>query len=281
MKLLSFCLFLFFPFFPYAEQPNNTFIVLIDRESGMFSEFNDVLTLLDSYEKGYFKGVHVNFDKGLYFDEKVGPNWWEYYCNPIHLGQEDQAEIKRVTGLQIPHAIRRKQLITYDRQAAHDLIRKYIHVRPYLTKKVSQFVEQNFKSHFVIGVHYRGTDKKIAAPRVKYQEVLKEIKKKIAKVKKNYRIFIATDEQDFIDYMKIIFPKKILYLKSVTRSKDGSPVHIRADSPYKVGEDAILDCLLLSKTDYLIRTTSNLSLWSTYFNPVLPFKDLNTLYILQ
>lgn len=281
MKILSFLFVLFLPFLAYSQEAEKTFIVLADRGSGMFSQFHDVLSLLIAYEKGYFTGIHVNFDRGLYYDAKVGPNWWEYYCKPIHLGDRDHSEIKRVTGVQIPNAIPRKQLITYNRKKVYNLIKKYIHVKPQLTKKVTQFVEKYFKNHFVIGVHYRGTDKKIAAPRVRYEEVVTELNKKISEVPNNYRIFVATDENDFIEYLKNLFPERVIYLQNVIRSTDGSPVHIHAKSRYKVGEDAILDCLVLSKTDYLIRTTSNLSQWSTYFNPKLPYKNLNELYILQ
>ena len=40
-------------------------------------------------------------------------------------------------------------------------------------------------------------------------------------------------------------------------------------------ENALIDCILLSKTDLLIRTSSNFSLASTFFNPKLPVIELS------
>lgn len=282
-KFLLFVIFAFTPFTLPAESHDKNFIVLLDRGSGMFSEFNDVLCVLDCYEKDLCAGLQVDFgEKGFYYEPTKGPNWWQYYCEPINIGDRSKGKILAVTGLRIPNAIPRISLITYPRKKAAELTEKYIHVKPHIRAKVDAFVSKNFKNSFIIGVHYRGTDKMTVAPRVAYDEVFKEINEKIAELGlQDYKIFVATDENDFIKYVSEAFPNKIIYRKAAVRSNDGDPVHIQAESPYKVGEDAILDCLLLSRTDFLIRTTSNLSLWSTYFNPELPFYNLSELYLLD
>ncbi len=59
------------------------------------------------------------------------------------------------------------------------------------------------------------------------------------------------------------------------RSSGTAGVHLSNRNQYKIGEESILDALLLSKCDLLVRTSSNLSLWSTYFNPDLPVILLN------
>lgn len=63
------------------------------------------------------------------------------------------------------------------------------------------------------------------------------------------------------------------------RSSNGEPgVHFINKNNYSLGEEALIDACLLSKCDLLIRTSSNLSLWSTYFNPSLPTILLNHRY---
>ncbi len=65
---------------------------------------------------------------------------------------------------------------------------------------------------------------------------------------------------------------------STCRSNDMAPLHLKLSNNYLHGEEAFIDCLLLSKGDVLIRTSSNLSLWSTYFNPIMPVIALNARY---
>ena len=44
---------------------------------------------------------------------------------------------------------------------------------------------------------------------------------------------------------------------------------------YKKGEEALVDCLLLSRCDFLLKCTSHLSESSMYFNPKLECIDMN------
>jgi hypothetical protein len=168
-------------------------------------------------------------------------------------------------------------------EEAYMLIQKHIQIKPHVTKRVEDFVNANFGNCFVIGLHYRGTDKIVHAPRVAYEEVIKVVQTKVASLAQSlaqeYKIFVATDEQAFIDFIMTAFPGKICYQTDVIRSTDDKPLHVNAKmNRYKLGEDALTDCLLLSKTDFLIRTSSNLSLWSTYFNPTIPVLELNQRY---
>jgi hypothetical protein len=247
------------------------FIQLGSRGSGMFSIFNSVLRLLDAYEKGTIAGLEVDFrNRGSYFDKEYGPNWWQYYCQPIYIGIKDGAPLKQATSA-------RPRQIT--RQMAHALITKYIQIKPHITKKVKNFAHTNFRDCFVIGIHYRGTDKIIEAPRVAYEEVVNHVQEAIKALSQEYKLFVATDEVAFLDFIQKAFPGKVCFQTDVIRSEDDKPIHLRAKSNrYKLGEDALTDCMLLAKTDYLIRTNSNLSLWSGYFNPTLPVFDLNQRY---
>jgi hypothetical protein len=140
---------------------------------------------------------------------------------------------------------------------------------------VEQFYNREFKGHFVIGVHYRGTDKATEAPRVHYDEVSKDLRSYIKRhAAKNFRIFVASDEQRFIEYMQMIFPERVIFIPC-ERSRGSSPLHYSTKHPYEQGESAVVDAILLSKTQVLFRTSSNLSLWSSFMNPKLPIVMLN------
>lgn len=241
--------------------------------AGMFSMFDDVLDLLKRYELGHYQGVEVNLGKtGVYYQPSHGENWWSYYCEPISLGKKSNS--KMIMGGD-PYIISWRRH-PWPRKEASRLIKKYIRIKSHIQKTVN-VLSRALKDHFVISVHYRATDKLFEAPRVSFekfeQEVLKTMK---AYGQKKYKIFVATDEQAFLCYMIKKFGILVHYNPSAIRSKDGKPVHNNVQNDqYKCGEDALIDALLLSRGNYLIKTVSFLSRWATFFNINLPFVELS------
>lgn len=245
-----------------TEAAEKEFAILRSRENaGMFSEFNDVLMLLDHYEQGLYAGIEVDFGtSGLYYDPNYGPNWWQYYCEPIKIGKKAKSRIRDVAFQGVVYT-------PHDR--ANYLIQKYIHIKPHVQDKIDDFVEKYFSSPFIVGIHYRGTDKVTESPRIPYENAVAKLNEYINYYKiSNYKIFVATDEIEFLNYIQSLFHDKVIYNVDAIRSNDGKPVHINVDDDhYKLGEDALIDSVLLSKTNLLIRTHSHLSFWSTLLNP--------------
>lgn len=250
------------------------FIIMTCRTVGMFSTLTSVSGALLEFEKSKYAGVKVQFGTdgayGTYHDPSRGPNWWEYYFEPVYVGREENT----------------KPLLTYNgppgsdfamltelrtsRKRVHEIVEKYIHPKPHIQKIVDDFVAAKFTSDVIIGVHYRGTDKFTEARRAAYEEMTGHINQVISEYNSNnFHIFVATDEQAFLEYVQNLYPGRILSYNSI-RSTSGSPVHLSSPENYKKGEDAIVDCLLLSKCNHLIKTSSNLSLFSSYFNPYMP-----------
>lgn len=276
MRLLLSLLLFLSNFSLYAN--SKEYIILGCREnSGMFSIFMDVLALLKCHEKGYYSGIEVDFGtSGLYYDEEKGPNWWEYYCEKIQCGNGP----KRYVIGDPPFSIPWQSEFHTSRKEAFQLIEKYIHIKFDIKTIIDDFIYDNFEDKFVIGIHYRGTDKISEAPLVSYATVFFEILNAIVlNGPQKYKIFIATDEWAFIQYLKGHFGDWVCYNEDAIRSKNGTPVHLNLmNNRYKCGQDALIDCMLLSKTNYLIRMSSNLSLWSTFFNPELEVVELNKRY---
>lgn len=262
----------FLPFVSHAD-PKKEYIIFGCREAGMFSVFYDVITLCKYYEDGKYNGIEVNFGKsGLYYWEPLGDNWFNYFCEPIKLGIEENPIYKVGNP---PFAPSSYFIQYFSRREAKRIIDKYIHFKPEIIQKVDQFVIDHFDSDFIIGFHYRGTDKYLEAQTVSYNMAYKILETKIKHLNvPNCKIFIATDEQPFIEYMAAIYGDRIMFTDSM-RSTDGKPLHKSDRNRYQVGFDAIVDCLLLSKTNYLIKMSSNLSDWATFFNPDIPFIEIN------
>jgi len=155
-----------------AAEPGS-FLIEEYANSGMFAEFASVLGALDTYEKGQFAGLWINFTSGPYLDPERGPNWWEYFFEPIHFGDSDAPhyifplnETLEQTGIGFH----------MPRQRAYELIQKYIHVKKPIQEKVKSFKKKNFKGNYVIGVHYRGTDKILEMPLVPYEKTVNAVR---------------------------------------------------------------------------------------------------------
>ena len=236
--------------------------------AGMFSVFNYVCGVLHDYETHEYSGVEVNFgENSLYYDADYGPNWWEYYFERIQIGDSTNAPIKEVNNRYGKYANFNRER---PRQEVNQLIQKYFKIKEPILAKVEGFVTENFGDYHIIGIHYRGTDKMTVAPKVPFPNVLAYVNKYIAANNiDHFKLFVATDEQPFIDFIEAAFPDQVL-IYSTLHSEDGTPLHYRPTNHFLQGEEALIDSLLLSQSDVLIRTTSNLSLWSGFFNPTLP-----------
>ncbi len=252
-------------------------VLLLDNAgpypAGLFAEFAAVLGTLEHYEtwQNQYVGVIVDFkDRGLYYDRAVGENWWEYYFEPIRIvGSNKDAVRKVIDNYQhVQFSVRSAGKMT--RERGHRLISQYIRVRPHIQRKVDAFVHDHFHGAYVIGIHYRGTDKSVEAARVSYDNVLAVVTEKLAALgTQNIRLFLATDEQAFLDCMLNRFMDQLIYCK-IFRSSNGKPTHgLNADA-HQRGEEAVIDCLLLSRCHFLIRTQSHLGLCASIFNPLLP-----------
>ena len=214
--------------------------------------------------------VYLNY--GPYLDPQIGPNWWEYFFEPILLGDYTETPVEVLDyakSINWAWAVVRDSV---DRQRDYDLIQRYIRIKPHIQAKINNFTKQNFENNFIIGVHYRGTDKFIAeAPFIPFAHMITAIQKAIDAITptygSNYKIFVATDEDCFLKYIQSIFSCPIIYT-NCPRSKDGTSLHegLHYCRNYQKGEDAVIDCLLLSKSNFLIRTSSNLSFISERFN---------------
>jgi len=194
---------------------------------------------------------------------------------------------QRLTNLnrQLPyHATRVGQLSLWE---AHTIAIQYLQPLQAIRQKVEDFIDSYLGSDFV-GIHWRGTDKISEAPAVCIEQIVQKtvmVCHSLEKIPACF--FLASDDQDLItlvrDRFKAVFPNIAVKTRSdATRATDGLPVHRRDNlTPMQrrvMGEDALIDCLILSRSMALIRTSSFLSGWCSVFNPALPVYMLNAPY---
>jgi hypothetical protein len=214
-----------------------------------------------------------------YVEPAQGPDWYAYFFSNPRLTAEDEMRIERgrVPVCRI-ESIRQLGLpADYDSELslsnAPALVQKYIGVNDDVVQKVNAFVETHFKGRTVLGVHYRGTDKRVEAPRLTYEQMREAIDARLTRSGRFDSLFVASDEQEFIDFMQRSFLRSIpvVWHDDEQRSRTGVPVHhAESGSRFRRGQEAVLNCLLLSRCSALLKTPSILSGWSKLFNPALP-----------
>jgi len=172
----------------------------------------------------------------------------------------------------------------YDRvlniDLASVLINKYLVVKQDILSEVEDFCSKNFVNRKVLGVHYRGTDKGEESPVLPYDTVERNIEHYLELRPDTERVFIASDDVNFIENIeKSGVGRLIVYRNDSFRARDGNSIHkLAATDKYEITRDAIVNCLLLSRCDALLKTASILSGWSKLFNPRLPVVMLNRPY---
>ncbi len=277
MKLLAHLYFLFAITCCSAQ----TAYLLTTRtdNAGFFCVFNIVLGALEFCEQHNVM-LAVDFqENGWYYDQQKGPNWWSYYFDqprmalhgPVSNIKKFKEWQKFVFSIEGHHILSRKR--------AYELIQRYIRIKKPIQKLVDAFYHKHMECFYMIGIHYRGTDKITEAPSVTYEQVIDTLKNQLdMPTEKPIKLFIATDDQLFLDYMQKIYGSQICATNAL-RSTSTKAVHTNlALNNYKKGEDALIDCLLLSKCDFLMKMASNLSDVATKFNPDMPVLHLNRAY---
>jgi hypothetical protein len=259
---------------------------------GLFSEFHSVLGALVYAERHEAVGVRVDFDSPLYVDPGGGRNWWSsfferdiMYLQPRAAGRFDELrldslvrKIGRFGGFSdvVQGSTPYLYPMTYgvSRTALHRLLESHIHVRPEIQEAAASVIARGFDPcAYVIGVHYRGTDATYGlsghlthyrTTPVPYRAYADEVRHVVgAAGSPRYQVFVATDEIEF------------LYFEESPRVPAGSNgVHLDRRLPvsnYQKGKSAIVDCLLLAASSYLVKGRSNLSDAALMFNPRLSY----------
>jgi Nodulation protein Z (NodZ) len=174
------------------------------------------------------------------------------------------------------------------RQDANEIIRRFVRPRDYIQQKVDDFFQRHMSGHSTIGIHVRGTDatsREEIRPHRQGSLVLSKYVTEIQRlleVQQTARIFVATDEQSSLEYLREVFGSRVFAYDSL-RHQGGEaagkgptgwimPAYIAADRDRAAqnGEEAVIEYLLLSQCDYLVHNGSGLARTVLLNVPQLP-----------
>jgi hypothetical protein len=161
---------------------------------------------------------------------------------------------------------------------------KYFKPELRIMDQVDSFIRKELGDNF-IAVHWRGTDKSTESRKVLAGEFLQAIGDRLDQTSPStIKCFLASDEESKISELREAIESKypqieVKIFQQVSRSTNGKPLHINnklsSHQRLSLGDEALIECLVLSRANFLIRTTSFLSGWSSIFNPQLDICMLN------
>lgn len=149
----------------------------------------------------------------------------------------------------------------------------YIRFAPDLYQHLDRFLAAHISSQFMVGVHYRGTDKNSDFAQtnpISRSQFLRVLEDFLTNHSRARTIFVASDDSRFIDEVQSFAEGRWTVLHHPQlRSKDDEPVFNRhgEDQNLAIAQSAVLDCLTLSRCRQVLTTTSALSAFAKVLNP--------------
>jgi hypothetical protein len=178
----------------------------------------------------------------------------EPYEPQLHLDQKDPEKLDRLYG---PYVWNR-----------------FARIRPEVIT-TADFLAENMFLHPTLGLHYRGSDKTrpeygclAEGPFMRFQECFDALPFKGFRFRS---IFVATDEPEFLSFIKERSPLPVVTLDDSSIMPTGNtPIFCRQDvTPRKKAVEALLNVMLMARCDLLLKMSSFMSAWAKIFNPAL------------
>ena len=145
-----------------------------------------------------------------------------------------------------------------------DQLSKYfnkIKLKKNIIKKANRFIKKEFKkNNKILGVHFRGSTYKTARGHAfppTIDLMVKNIDLLMQKYKYN-KIFLVTEEEKYLKALKKKFKEKLLFYKSFRMNNiDSFKIYPRKNHRYLLGEEILVETLILSKCQGLTYIKSN------------------------
>lgn len=248
-----------------------------------------------------------------YFDPEHGPNVWDYFYEPIGPAADELQDIIRAgqvctlsTASDLVRLFRWEPrswfMNPYDyyrsvenyadgkypaewwnaqRDKARDFLRDgTIRFNPIILEQVRQFIDKNF-SEETLGLQLRGSDKfdfgvgPNLSRKVEPEEYFLHIDRYLAEHPKCRRIFVATDQRQWLKTLEQAYPGRIVSFSEWSLSDTDENRFNEGSAKAARGVEVIVDLLLLSRCSYVLKCHAAVGEMAVTINPDLGFLDLN------
>ena len=254
-----------FKIFNFGTNNKNKFFYIIRRTpgAGLFSNLTFVLNhLVISNSFNLIPIIDMKNFTTIYNEKnKIDGhhNAWEYY-------------FKKLNRYSLNEVYQSQNVIfcnsKFERNMVYDMtnskIIKFfnkIEIKDKIIKKVNFFSNKNFyKKEKILGIHFRGSTYKVARGHAFPPPVnimIDEVDLLLRKY--NYtKIFLVTEEKKYLNAFKKKYGNLCIFYNSYRMGKeDLFKIYPRKNHRYKMGEETIIDTLLLSRCNGLLFIKSN------------------------
>lgn len=255
---------------------------------GFFALFLQVLEVL-SRLKIDENEVVVDFRKNNFYLDKSRPgsNMWDYFfeqpssytlAEALETADFERRDFKEYCGV---YGFKNG---THDwppelLSEAREVCRKYIKVKRCVFDLTDRFYEENMKGKKILGIQKRGTNYWTVGhgrgKNIPLEHYFKSVDDKLFQFD---NIFLVTDELKTLEEFRKKYGKALIHYDEA-KLDDGTqdiPLYLRDKSDgHKFGEDVLIEGVLLSRVDYLLAVTSNISQFAKIYNPTLQFEHID------
>lgn len=260
----------------HALQKRNRgyFAIEIRAHSGFFSVMQTVLFILMYCEEKRLTPL-ISARGGIYGDAQGRVDWFAEYFDsvgPVNLRASAQrvrtSVVHDLGGLGFRRYESRLEL-----QRSSELFLAHYQPSAPIRAEVEGVCHRLGIGQSTLGVHFRGTDKKIEAHTIEWDAFCRMVETTLAEQPQLNNIFVSSDEKAFLDYfVKWGFSAPVNVAPATLLATGDAPVHFSGYPGLAIGREALVASLLLARCGYLLKTPSYLSAWSKIFNPALPVK---------
>jgi hypothetical protein len=222
---------------------------------------------------------YINWDSTPYNDITKESNAWEYFFNN-NTDYTSAAElVQDYTSLELIEGLNFRQTMNY-------ILSNYITVNSNTQNIINDTAERYNIDSTTLGLHIRKTDKTtghlFGEPQSALPLDVSVYIKYIDNILPNFqKLYIASDDIDDLttitDHVRQHHSnKKVIYLDAF-RSRGAVSIHNNYSniSGYRKGLEVLVDCCMLSRCGYLIRSTSNIGSTAQFLNLNLTHTNIN------
>ena len=225
----------------------------------------------------YYFYLKQKLEDGVSVDEvRESPGFWRKLYNGICPQTYPRGKDSKLNRLfRTPYTKEIDDWYKPNRLKASKIIDEHVAIRDEILNEVDEMWNEFFaEDDFVLGIHLRGTDKRFGGRKIPPKEHFPYIDYFIKHM--NAKIFLATDDPAYLIILKKTYGDRVFFADCHRHVKNSFLVD--EGSPYHKGLEVLKDVLLLSRCNFLLKSTSAVSEFAIYFNQDLHENSLNLQY---
>ena len=262
----------------FGKLNKNKIFYVIKRSpgAGMFSNLTFVMNhLLIAQRHNFIPVVDMENYPTIYNEKKKingTKNAWEYYFEPVSKYSLNEVYKSQNVFITSDKFENRMTFNLFDKKFLR--IKKKIKIKKNILKSFKKHLRIKFNNEKkILGVHFRGTTYKVAKSHAfpLNKSLMKENIDNLIKRFKYKKIFLVTDEEDYINFFKKNYKDKLIYCEFFrTKKIDQFKVYPRKFHRYKLGKEIIIETLMLAKCEGFTYVKSNVSSAAIFFSKKKP-----------